>query len=638
MHLQFRSFRTRILALVVGLLVLVQGAVLLSVHVANLGSARRHVDEALELTAAAFRRSLRTREEILVERARLLSSDFAFKQVVATDDRATILSALENHRARVRADVMMVLAPSGEAIADTLHRERGGGRSLPSLVEEAKQHEYGEASAIQLLDRIPFQLAIVPFFDPEPSAWIVIGFRIDDAFARLLQQETGTHVTLMRRQHDAWEVYSSTLPEALRRALAAGLSTRPAAEREIVDVALSGDDYVSWIAPLDDPGAELFAVLQRSLDEALEPFLRLRTVLILVFSAGILLSLGAVAWIANRVTRPVAELARGALRIEGGNYVDPVRVDQDDELGALAASFNAMMKGLKERDQARDLLGRVVAPQIAEELLAREIELGGEERQVTVLFADIRGFTSRAEREDPQRLVQILNLFLTALSTAIDRHGGVVEEYMGDGAKAIFGAPVGHADDPLRAVRAALALRDALPAVNAEIAALGAEPLQIGIGVHSAEVIAGRMGSLSRLKYTVVGDGVNVASRLEGLTRRYGVPVLVSRDTREATPGIAFREIDLVSLRGRDAPVALFEPLGPEDALPDTLRRIAALHPEALEHFRARRWERAIGAFEELSRLEQPSPLYAFYLERIARLRADPPGTDWDGRFGPDPG
>src|SRR5262249_7122769 len=204
----------------------------------------------------------------------------------------------------------------------------------------------------------------------------------------------------------------------------------------IASFAIAGDEYVSWVAPIERGDAPVVAVLQRSLDEAMQPFLALRATLLLIFALGILASLAFSALIAARVTRPVAELARGARRIERGSYGDPVVLDQRDELGALAVSFNAMMKGLAERDRVRDLLGRVVAPEIAEELLSREIALGGEERRVSVLFTDVRGFATLSEREDPQRLVQILNTFLTAVSAAIERHGGVVEEYMGDGAKA----------------------------------------------------------------------------------------------------------------------------------------------------------------------------------------------------------
>ncbi len=630
---QFRSFRARILTFVIGVLLLVQGAVLLSVHAANLRGARRHIDEALELTAAAFDRSLEVREQILVEKARLLSSDFAFKQVVATRDPATVRSALENHSARVGAQLMMLLDP-GMSIATTSPLASGDDAALRALIERAEAHEFGEASAIQLLGGKPYQLAIVPLFTPEPSAWIAIGFSVDNALARELQEETGTHVTLLRSEPGGWQVFCSTLDAGALRELERGLPKRVPAGSEVLSLDIAGDEFVSWLAPIDGDEGRLIAVLQRSLDEALEPFLALRAMLLVIFALGLLSSLLFSALLAARVTRPVAELVRGARRIERGNYGDPVILEQRDELGSLAISFNAMMKGLAERDRVRDLLGRVVAPEIAEELLSREIVLGGEERRVSVLFTDIRAFTALSEGEDPQRLVKVLNTFLTAVSTAIEGHGGVVEEYMGDGAKALFGAPVAHPDDARRAVLAGLALVSSLPAVNAEIAVLGAQPLAIGVGIHTDDVVAGRMGSLARLKYTVVGDGVNLASRLEGLTARYGVAVIASGATRDACPSdILFRELDRVRVKGREKAVAIYEPLGLVGQLPSSVRESVELHHEALARFRDADWDGAAARFGELARNEPEGRLYRVFLERIEVLRREPPGPDWDGTF-----
>jgi adenylate cyclase len=277
------------------------------------------------------------------------------------------------------------------------------------------------------------------------------------------------------------------------------------------------------------------------------------------------------------------------------------------------------------------MLGRVVAPEIAEELLSKAIELGGEERTVTVFFCDVRGFTGLAEREPPERLVRILNTVLTGASTAIETRGGVVEEYMGDGVKALFGAPLEHDDDAERAVLAALDLAATLPELNREVARLGGGPLAIGIGINTALVVAGRMGSLSRLKYTVVGDGVNLASRLEGLTRRYGVGIVVSESTVASCPELAFRELDRVRVKGRSAPVGIYEPLGAAAELAPAQRELAALQHAALERYRARDWDAAETGFAELARREPESRLPAIFRERIARLRAEPPGPDWDG-------
>lgn len=629
MRLSFSTFRARVLAFVAGLLVVVQGAVLVAVNAAQQREARRHVDEALELSAAAFARALAVRDEILVERARLLSSDFAFKQAVASRDHPTVLSALENHRARVGADAMALLTPDGETLADTRRpAARGGASDLAPLLHEAQADEFGEAASILLLDGAALQLVAVPFFTPEPSAWIAIGFAVGDAFAGELGRQTRTQVSLLRREAEVWSVLGSTLPDAARAELVRALPQAPLAHVEVATVELGAEAFVSRVAPLDGP---VVAVLQRSLDEALAPYQRLRALLLAILAGGLALSVLGGAWLAGRATRPVAELARAARRVREGDYGEPVRVEGRDELATLGASFNEMMQGLAERDRVRDLLGRVVAPQIAEELLRTTIELGGEERIVSVLFADIRGFTALAEREDPQRLVRILNAFLGAVSAAIDAHGGVVEEYIGDGVKALFGAPLAHPDDAQRAVRAALALQAAQPKLQAEIAAQGGPPLDVAVGIHTGPVVAGRMGSLARLKYTVVGDGVNLASRLEGLCRRYGVGIVASDATRAACPGIVFRELDRVRVKGRAAPVAIHEPLGERAALaPERLTELEE-HRDALARLRARDWDAARAGLEALCRRRPADPLYRLQLERARRLAASPPPPDWDG-------
>jgi adenylate cyclase len=308
--------------------------------------------------------------------------------------------------------------------------------------------------------------------------------------------------------------------------------------------------------------------------------------------------------------------------VVGGDYEEPVEVSQRDELGLLASSFNDMMKGLSERDRVRDLLGKVVSPEVAEELLSRGIELGGEERRVSVLFSDVRGFTSLSERKTPAELVDLLNAHLTRVSAIVERHGGVVDKYIGDAVMAVFGAPLARDDDAVRAVRAALELA-ALPASDS-----GA--LVIGVGVNTDVVVAGNMGSRTRLNYTVIGDGVNLASRLEGLTKRYGVGAIVSESTRDACPDLAFRELDRVRVKGKTQPVRIFEPLGPAAALPAGTRERLVRHDRALAGYRAGRLDEALRGFEALA-AEGDAALYAVYRERILRLRESGLPAGWDG-------
>jgi adenylate cyclase len=624
-RLGFRSFRARLLVFVLGLLLGVQGAVLLAVNRANLEQARHHVDQSLEATARAFGRALEVRTRILTEKARLLSSDFAFKQAVATREAETVRSALENHRDRVAADVMMLVTMDDALAVDTLHP---GTHEDPCPLEApialAEQSDAGEAYAVEFVDGRPFQLVVVPLFTPEPTAWIVIGFEIDDAFASELRKETGTQVSLLSWRAGA-EPFASTLRPAEQAQLARALPFDDEPAQRLV-VPLAGEEHVTWAVPVPGPpsadGTVVVAVLQRSLPEALAPYLVLRDRLLVILGVGVVISALGALLLATRVTRPVDELAAGAKRIATGDYETPVTVRQRDELGVLADSFNVMMKGLSERDRVRDLLGKVVSPEVAEELISRGIELGGEEREVTVLFSDVRSFTSISERKTPQELVHFLNAYLTRASHVVERNGGVVDKYIGDAVMAIFGAPIQGEDDPVRAVRAGVQMVETLRRME--------EAPAIGVGINTGLVVAGNMGSKSRLNYTVIGDDVNLASRLEGLTRPYGVGVIVSESTRDACPDWTFRELDRVRVKGKDRPVRIFEPIRESGRLSDEWRERLARHDAGLAHYRAGRFEEALAAFEAAAR-DEDRRLYGFYRARIERLRAEGLPDDWDG-------
>ncbi|MEY2878542.1 MAG: hypothetical protein RLZZ15_922, partial [Verrucomicrobiota bacterium] len=234
-----------------------------------------------------------------------------------------------------------------------------------------------------------------------------------------------------------------------------------------------------------------------------------------------------------------------------------------DELGHLSEAFDQMARGLDERDRVRDLLDKNVSPEVAAQLLRDGATLGGEEREVTILFADLRGFTTLSEKLTPHELLTLLNRYLDRMSAAIEAHGGVIDKYIGDAIMALFGAPVAQPDAADRALAAALAMEKALVALNAELAAEGIAPLAIGIGVNTARVVAGNIGSTRRLNYSVLGDGVNIASRLQSLTRTadYRTDLITSAATLAALRApekITPRPLGKVPVKGRAEPVEIF--------------------------------------------------------------------------------
>lgn len=278
--------------------------------------------------------------------------------------------------------------------------------------------------------------------------------------------------------------------------------------------------------------------------------------------------------------------------------------------------------------------GEYVAPELVAEMAANpeQYNMDGESRELTVLFVDVRGFTTISEGLTPRALREYINLYLTAMSEDIrDSHRGTLDKYIGDAVMAFWGAPVAFADHARRAVATALLMQASARRLNADFVARGWPPLSIGIGVNTGLMHVGDMGSKIRRAYTVMGDAVNLGARLEGVTKVYGVGIAVGAATRAATPEFAYRELDLVRVKGKREPVAIFEPLGPVDGLDAAAAAELARWHEALAAVRAQQWDRAMSIIAQLHDSYPPNKLYSLYTERIAHYRTHPPGAGWDG-------
>ena len=623
----------RIVVFFVALLIVVQVVSFYFIRYAIEQTAQGTLREELRVGARVFQRILEQNSQQLVEATSVLTYDFGFREAIATRDRDTILSALRNHAARIKAGGMAVIGLDGKIVADTL-AESDSGKPYPYPELMARAHEHGRTSAIRIIDGKVFQVVVVPVLAPLPIAWVSISFVIDNKAAQDLQRLTSSEVTFVRDEASRSELLATTLPPARRDALLAAASSIIATGREGITVTLRGEDYEVLATPLEDTGGvRLFAILQRSVAEGLAPYLALQAVLLFIAALAVAVTLAGGMRIARRITRPVEKLAEVAREVARGNYeVGMVRAG-DDEIGELATAFDGMLRGLTERDSMRDALGKVASSEVVMQLLQGQIELGGEEREVSVMFADIRNFTALCEELTPQQSLLMLNEFLTAISELVESHGGVVDKYLGDGAMAIFGAPVTRPDDTQRAVDCALEIRRRIEGLGPVLAARGLPHPVVGIGLNTSSVIAGNIGSPSRLNYTVLGDGVNLASRLEGLTKRYHVPIVVGSLTRDRVNGIVFRELDKVRVRGKTVPERIFEPLGRAyDISPADLARLARWN-DALEDFRARRWVQARAAIESLADERHYVRLCSIYLGYLRELMARPPGDDWDAAF-----
>jgi class 3 adenylate cyclase len=267
-------------------------------------------------------------------------------------------------------------------------------------------------------------------------------------------------------------------------------------------------------------------------------------------------------WTAADIARPIEELRANMARAEEGDLSALTSATTANELGELTVGFNSMLRGIAERGRIKELFGQYLTKEISEAILDGRVKLGGARYEATVMFTDIRGFTTMSERLEPEEVFAFLNDYLGRMIEVIASRGGIIDKFLGDGILAVFGLPVPngtHADD---AFAAEMDMRLALADLNAERATAGKEDVRIGIGMHSGEVIAGNVGSAKMLQYTVIGDTVNLASRIEGLNKDYGSYLLLSASTYErlgpAARGAGFERIEAASVRGKAEKVDLY--------------------------------------------------------------------------------
>lgn len=290
----------------------------------------------------------------------------------------------------------------------------------------------------------------------------------------------------------------------------------------------------------------------------------------------------------------------------------------------------------RRRNALRRRFGEYVPPQLVDRMAEQPEAYGfqGENREITILFADIRGFTTLSEALEADALKNLLNRFFTPMTRIIFDRQGTIDKYVGDMIMAFWGAPVDDPEHRRHAVQAALDMLDEVDTLRDVFTAEGLPAIDIGVGLNSGSASVGDMGSEYRRAYTALGDSVNLASRCEAATKSYGVRFMVTEHTREGLEdAFLFRELDRIRVKGRSEPVTMYEPIGPIESVSDAQRDRVARHHGALERFRARDWDGAEAAFRALQEAHGDDACVALYLERIETLRTDDPGEGWDGVF-----
>lgn len=608
-----------------------------AVNKANIANTHREIQLSLKVSAEVFSSQFSDNIQKLTEIAHLLSSDYAFKTAYSSHDRNTILSAMENHLARISGDnIMMLVSLDHKVIANTFNPELNS-KPIPvkELQLQAENNEYGEATRIILLGEQLYQMIVVPLFLPDIEAWIHIGFPINKDLTEKISAITRTNVSILyKRKNQLWTINSSTLG-ANSSLLVDFLNQQVWQNNTNTIIPLADDEYISLVIPLSKENniGSIITVINRSLNEALLPYNQLRTLLFILFSISLAVSLLLAFFMARQITLPVKLLTKGAQAIQDGDYNQTIEIKLKDEIGTLAHSFNNMAKGLAEKEKIHNLLGKVVSPAIAEELLKKDVELGGEERMVTTLFSDIRNFTEMCEGRAPAEILSLLNEYFTSVTSVIENNNGVVDKYIGDALMALFGAPLKSSNDANNAVNAAIEMCSALKLLNHSFNQRNISSIRIGIGINSDIVVVGNMGSISRMNYTVIGAGVNFASRLEGLTKTYGVEIIISESSMKQADHFIYQELDLVRVKGKTKPCKIYTPLCNHNKLSDSIKVLLQTHTEALRLYQQQQWRQAQTLFKKLRGSYPQALLYPLYIKRCQNFIVKPPENDWDGCY-----
>ncbi len=311
------------------------------------------------------------------------------------------------------------------------------------------------------------------------------------------------------------------------------------------------------------------------------------------------------------------------------NYnIVPLRDFEGEQDGVVV-----VMEDITHQKRVMTTLGRYMSPIVAQKVLDEGGDrLGGIRQNVAVLFSDIRGYTAMTEAMDAQHIVELLNSYFSLMVDAVFAENGLLDKYIGDALMAVFGVPFPQEDDSIRACRAALLMRSALGEFNEIQQKLGRKPVGIGIGINSGEVISGNIGSERRLEYTCIGDGVNLASRIEGASKHYGVTIVLSEHTRNEIGGeFITRELDSVRVLGKQQPIGLFELIGGiDDEVSAGLLQSLPYYQAGLDAYRKAQWAAACQHFQYAHNMGKDNPSWIL-LERCRRLMQTPPSESWDG-------
>ena len=421
-------------------------------------------------------------------------------------------------------------------------------------------------------------------------------------------------------------------------------------ESGLLTFELNGDDRIGFFLYFDP--WDWYILLSERSDVFYENANNIRKQMIYTIGATVIFAVGIILFFIKKLTDPIRNVVGTMKDITSNNDLSKrVRVEYDDEIGDLSGQFNHMIVNLelsdkltkeyawnqhlaqKREERIRHIFQKYVPGEVIDEVLKAKKDklLIGKKQDATILFSDIRSFTTMAEGLPPEELVTVLNHYFNIMVSVIMDHNGIIDKFMGDAIMALFGAPVKYGDDPDQAVKTSLEMIHKLKVFNKELKLRGRRPWDIGIGLNTGNVVVGNIGSDQKMEYTCIGDTVNLASRLEGLTKQYGVPIIISEHTLNQTrTQIKTRELDKVRVKGKEQGVTVYE------LYDDTANGVTEgyeIFREALRVYKSRDFERALNLFTDSKNALGDDEPSALYINRCRHFKQFPPPEDWDGVF-----
>jgi class 3 adenylate cyclase len=535
------------------------------------------IKEQLRNTANNLEGKLRDRQDKLRAQGLVLADSVQFKTALddRTQDPATTADLASEKRRELGLDLFQIAGRKGALLASLVGAvnkpQAKPGKDAkaadPIFAKATDPEEPADAFGAWAAPDMVFETYTRPIIiKDQVLGGLRIGFAMNDAFAKELQEQTGSEVAIV----SGGKVLASSLDAELRKALEASLSAMQGMAKEAGDAAifrqtLQGTPYLGQFFALKGPDGATVAELLglRSRASVLQLLSSIRSTFFVVFGSLLLVAVALSIFFAGTITKPLNALVAGTRAVEKGDLDYSIPVTTRDELGELSQSFNEMVTDLKEKERVKAVFGRYLPKAVADRAMQAQgdLGLGGEEREVAVLFSDIRGFTSLSERLSPPEVVKMLNEYYTRMIDVLFDNDGTLDKTIGDAIMAVFGAPVTDPDSAAKALKTALGMMAELKKFNAERVARGEEPVQIGIGVNTGVVVAGNLGSVKQLSYTVIGDEVNLASRM--CSNAKAGQILVTDATYRKTKWLfEFNQLEPIKVKNVSNPVQIYEVLG----------------------------------------------------------------------------